>query len=65
MMKEKKSVSLPVVILNSVVALIWIVVCIKEYFANSVEWIHLLIAVVWTICASIWISGYFKSKCKK
>ena len=56
-MNRKKYINLPLVIINVLAALIWIAVCIKEFATGSMEGIHVLIAVVWTIAAGIWSCG--------
>lgn len=64
-MNRKKYINLPLVIINVLAALIWIAVCIKEFATGSVEGIHVLIAVVWSIAAGIGVSGYLRSKRNK
>lgn len=65
-MDDKKKVSIAVVILNcicAVVSNINLFVDLAYGYTNSVSFVlHILCAIVWDICALVWVLRYRKSK---
>lgn len=67
-MDEKKNVSLAVVIIHCFCAVIWNVNVILKLVAKSYDlsfYIHIVAAVLWDICAVLWICRYVKGKKEK
>ena len=65
-MDDKKKVSIAVVILNCICAVLWNITLFVDLvygYANSVSFVlHIFCAIVWDMCAVIWILRYLKSK---
>jgi len=65
-MDDKKKVNLAVVIINCICAVVWninLFVDLTYGYTNSVSFaLHIICAIVWDICAIVWILRYLKSK---
>lgn len=65
-MEEKKKVNLAVVVINCICAVVWninLFVDLAYGYTNSVSYgLHILCAIVWDVCAIIWIFRYLKYK---
>ena len=65
-MDSKKKGNLAVVIMNCICAVLWninLFVDIAYGYTNSVSFVlHIICAIVWDICAIVWIVRYRKSK---
>ena len=65
-MDDKEKVSITVVILNCICAVLWsinLLIDLAYGYTNSVSFVlHIFCAIVWDMCAVIWILRYLKSK---
>ena len=61
-MKEKKPVSLLVVILNCLCAVLWTVNCVMGLMNGNVRGLDVFCAVVWCFCAAVWLKRYWDQK---
>lgn len=65
-MDDKKKISIAVVIINCICAVVWninLFVDLAYGYTNSVSFaLHIICAIVWDICAVVWILRYRKSK---
>ena len=63
---ERKKTNLPVVIINCICARIWnahlIVDIVYGYTSTVMFVLHVVCAIVWDLCAVIWIFRYLRSK---
>lgn len=61
-MKEKRPVSLFVVVMNCLCAVLWTVNCVKGLLNGNVRGLDVACAIVWCICAAVWIKRYLDQK---
>jgi len=65
-MEKKDKVSIFAVVSTSICAIIWnILLFVDLYYgySNNVSFVlHIVCAIVWDICAIVWIMRYLKSK---
>lgn len=65
-MEKKDKVSIFAVVSTSICAIIWnILLFVDLYYgySNNVSFVlHIVCAIVWDICAIVWITRYLKSK---
>lgn len=65
-MDEKKKANLTVVIINCICAVVWnlnLFVDLAYGYTNTVSFVlHIVCAIVWDICAVVWILRYLRDK---
>ena len=65
-MERKDKASIFAVVSTSICAIIWNILLFVELYygySNNVSFVlHIVCAIVWDICAIVWITRYLKSK---
>ena len=60
-MENKKPVGIVVVVLNCICAVVWNINVLLDLAYGSPNALRILCAVVWDICAVVWILRYCRS----
>ena len=67
-MDDKKNVNITVVIITCICAVVWNINLFLDFaygYTNSVSFVlHIICAIVWDICAIVWIVRYLNTKKK-
>ncbi len=67
-MDDKKNVNIAVVIITCICAVVWNINLFLDFaygYTNSVSFVlHIICAIVWDICAIVWIVRYLNTKKK-
>ena len=61
-MDKKKTVGLPIVIINCVCAVVWNISVFVDLAYSFPNVLHIICAIVWDACAVIWILRYLKAR---